>query len=881
MLKNLSIRFKFFTAFGLALVLFAILSAVSVNSTEKLLDSLGWVTHTSNVIAEASQIESAAVDMETGARGYLLAGKDEFLEPYRNGEAEFTDKIAQLKKTVSDSPTQVKLLEEISAKITEWNVNAIQPAIDLRTEIGDAKTMNDMAKLVGEARGKTYFDKFRSQITRFIKGEKELIVERLNESDTAFARLNTAFETVRDSKSWIIHTYQVVGEAESLLSEAMNMETGLRGFLLAGNDEFLEPYELGKSAFFSKLSALQKKVSDNSVQVELLAEIGSTFSDWNKNVTEPAIMMRRQVGNGVGMEDIAASFEDAHSKTYFDRFKGQITAFVGRERELLAQRESEGKAALALKSAEMKRIKEASDWVNYTHDVIATAKEILTSAVDMETGMRGYLLAGKEEFLTPYHSGRENFERLTASLQEAVSEIPYQVQILEDMKDTINAWISDVTEPTIALRREIGDAKTMDDMADLISEARGKVYFDAFRKMITEFKDREAVLMAEREEVADSTASMTQAIILFGSIAIIVFTIVFAVLIVNAILRPITSTSNMLRDISAGEGDLSVRLEVTNRDELGRMAEYFNQFVSKLNNIIRQVADNTNELAQTSSSLAQNAASLTQSADSVNEDSSNTKQSVDVLKGNLTRISEGAEKVTSGVSTVAAAMEQMSATVTNVAENCMNSSKVSADAKRNVDSALETTTDLQSSASEISSFIETINSIADQTNLLALNATIEAASAGDAGKGFAVVASEVKELAQQTSKATDQISQLVAEMLRKTNAAAEANSSVSGLINQLDANVQDIAAAIEQQSIASNEISHSVSQASQEVTEISENINQATDSSVDVFQSVSNMNESSELSREHALQTNAQSEELSTMADTLSGLVGQFKTSKD
>ena len=148
------------------------------------------------------------------------------------------------------------------------------------------------------------------------------------------------------------------------------------------------------------------------------------------------------------------------------------------------------------------RMKSANHWVDHTHKVMGEANLILGSAIDMETGMRGYLLAGKEEFLEPYNGGAETFEVKLKALKQTLSDNPEQITLLNEINANVSAWRSDVVEPTIELRRKIGDADTMDDMADLVGEARGKTYFDKFRGQIALFIDREQKLMVTRKERA-------------------------------------------------------------------------------------------------------------------------------------------------------------------------------------------------------------------------------------------------------------------------------------------------------------------------------------------------------------------------------------------
>ena len=236
--------------------------------------------HTYKVLQEAMKIEAAAVDMETGMRGYLLAGKEGFLDPYNNGEKTFNELAKALKKTVDDNPAQVKLLGEIEATINEWEEKVTEPAIELRREIGDAETMNDMAKLVGEARGKKYFDKFRSQIAVFIGREQKLMANRQKTAKDVTAENETLNKLITDTTGWVEHTHAVIAEANEILASAVDMETGSRGYLLAGKEGFLEPYNAGGKKFQDLIASLSKTVNDNPEQVRLLGEIEKTIDEW-------------------------------------------------------------------------------------------------------------------------------------------------------------------------------------------------------------------------------------------------------------------------------------------------------------------------------------------------------------------------------------------------------------------------------------------------------------------------------------------------------------------------------------------------------------------------------------------------------------------------
>lgn len=150
-MKNIGFRVKLLASFGAVLVLMVVISSIVLFSVSSLMKNFNSVDHTYKVLDKASRIEAAGVDMETGMRGYLLAGKSEFLTPYNNGNETFLNLISELSQTVSDNPAQVTLLKEIKATIGEWQSNVTEPTINLRTQIGDAKSMNDMAQVIQEA----------------------------------------------------------------------------------------------------------------------------------------------------------------------------------------------------------------------------------------------------------------------------------------------------------------------------------------------------------------------------------------------------------------------------------------------------------------------------------------------------------------------------------------------------------------------------------------------------------------------------------------------------------------------------------------------------------------------------------------------------------
>ena len=187
-------------------------------------------------------------------------------------------------------------------------------------------------------------------------------------------------------------------------------------------------------------------------------------------------------------------------------------------------------------------------------------------------------------------------------------------------------------------------------------------------------------------------------------------------------------------------------------------------------------------------------------------------------------VSAAAEQVSKNVQTVATGTEEMSASIKEIAKNAQDAAKVAATAVKTAETTNATVSKLGESSAEIGKVIKVITSIAQQTNLLALNATIEAARAGEAGKGFAVVANEVKELAKETAKATEDISQKIEAIQGDTKSAVTAITEISTVINRINDYQNTIASAVEEQTATTNEISRNVAEAAKGSKEIAQNI---------------------------------------------------------
>jgi methyl-accepting chemotaxis protein len=403
----------------------------------------------------------------------------------------------------------------------------------------------------------------------------------------------------------------------------------------------------------------------------------------------------------------------------------------------------------------------------------------------------------------------------------------------ETYMDDIAAFVDSAVADQPAALRRIDDVQKANDASDKVLGAS----IDDFMK---DARTSQAALQS-------GISRMMTLIVVAGLVGLLAL-VALSVLIARSITRPLGASVRMLQRFA--EGDLTHRVPETSTAELGDLEKALNRSVGSVNQIVASITGSADAVAASSEELS---ASSQQIAAGAEETS--------VQAG---VVSAAADEVSRNVQTVAAGSEQMGASIREIAHSANEAARVASQAVTAAETTNASVARLGTSSAEIGNVVKVITSIAEQTNLLALNATIEAARAGEAGKGFAVVANEVKELAQETARATEDIARRVETIQADTTGAVEAIGQITAIITSINDYQLTIASAVEEQTATTTEMSRNVADAATGSSEIAANITGVAAASSSTTEAVS--------------QTLGAIDELSRMAARMRQEIARFTT---
>jgi methyl-accepting chemotaxis protein len=380
----------------------------------------------------------------------------------------------------------------------------------------------------------------------------------------------------------------------------------------------------------------------------------------------------------------------------------------------------------------------------------------------------------------------------------------------------------------------------------------------------------------DQSELMADVREMTLYNVIVGLIAMVVVGIClwFAA---AGITRPINEAVAGLADISRGEGDLTKRLSVAGRDEVGMLSQAVNTFMAKLQAMITDITQGVDTLSASATQLSSISEQMTEGAGNTSEKASTVAAAAEEMTANMNSVSAAMEESSTNLNTVAAAADEMNATISEIAQNAEKARTISDNAVIKAGDSREKMLQLSQAAQSIGKVVETITDISEQVNLLSLNATIEAARAGEAGKGFAVVANEIKELAKQTSEASMDIKSKIDHIQESSDGTMSGINEISQVIKDVNEIVATIATAVEEQSAATREIASNIGQASSGIEEVNQNVGQSSAVADEITKDITDVHKSAADMADRSAQVNESAEDLSKLAARLGEMVGQFK----
>ncbi len=508
-------------------------------------------------------------------------------------------------------------------------------------------------------------------------------------------------------------------------------------------------------------------------------------------------------------------------------------------------------SVIYLKSGE---IQQTTKWTDHTNEVIATTNRALTSMVNQETGLRGFMLADNDKFLEPYKGGIADFDTAWAKAKDLTSDNPSQQTRLADVQKFAMAWRKDIAERAISL---MANPQTKGDARQIEISGAGKTSMDGLRGKIAEIIDAEDALSATRKQAQETAFDMTAKVVVGGMVLNVLIAVCIGFLLTRTVARPISTVSarlaalatpiltgrrdevgimdgsataveNAFRDMSLALKAVSIGdLSVTTENSYGGLSEEVSQNLKAMTFNLRTTAALADAISN---------GDLTVDAKPLS-DKDALGRALETMVHRLREVvadaAAAAEHVTSGSQELSSSAEQLSQGATEQASAAEEASasmeEMAANVKQNADNAAQTEIIARKSAEDaersgaavgraveamqtIARKITIVQEIARQTDLLALNAAVEAARAGEHGRGFAVVASEVRKLAERSQQAAAEIGTLSADTV---TAAQDAGAMLGRLVPDIKRTaslVEEITAACREQDLGAAQVNQAIQQ---------------------------------------------------------------------
>lgn len=441
-----------------------------------------------------------------------------------------------------------------------------------------------------------------------------------------------------------------------------------------------------------------------------------------------------------------------------------------------------------------------------------------------------------------------------------------------------NPSLSDHFDSLVLINKNIVDLFLQNDAsrANLQFMSRSN---PAFEELLTEIENHHTATIEafnNRSIAAQRSITRTLAVSLVVTALLLLFAVFWGIVFRKSVVNPLRQLITMLNNIVNGNGDLTRRIHVLSKDELGDVAALFNRFIEQQQTILISINENSTTLSSSAEQLFSLADSFALQTKEIAEQSSSVNNSTSETVSGITTISSSSEEMSSTISTIATATEEISATINEVAKNCQKESSIAHEAAQIAKVNRDLIADFAKTAREIGNIVDTINDIAEQTKMLALNATIESASAGEAGKGFAVVAGEVKSLARLTAKSTSEITTQIDTILNGITKSITSSEKILTVIEEVSSISTSIAGAVEEQSITVNNVVQNISETSSASGLIAKSVSESALHISEISKTIQSMDVALGKNSAQVGLVRSSAETLKKLAQELDTIVGKF-----
>lgn len=432
----------------------------------------------------------------------------------------------------------------------------------------------------------------------------------------------------------------------------------------------------------------------------------------------------------------------------------------------------------------------------HTYQVLEKTELLISLLKDAESGQRGYIITGNENYLEPYNLALANIDKVFSDLEKLVIDNPTQQNRLNLLRPLIDSRIAIIKELVLVRR-----GKSLEATIPLVLQGKGKETMDNIRKLIAEIKAEETNLLAQRTKEAESAITSTFSTITYGTPLAAGLLFLIGIWITRNITGPLSEISLASEKIAGGELNINLQANTRRKDEVGTLAQTFNYMSKSLYDTAKAAEEIANgnlsmeikpqsEKDMMGLALVKMLKNLRITTTQIQEGTAVISSSTSQMLASVSQTASAALETATAINQTVTTIEEVKQTsqfvnqqTKMVAENSQKAVQVSKLGEKSVDDTITMMNQLREQtemvainivklseqSQAIGNIITTVNDLADQSNILAINAAIEAARAGEQGRGFAVVAQEVKNLADQSKVATKEIRTILVDIQKATN----------------------------------------------------------------------------------------------------------------